>query len=129
MGNQPWEWNRLNHSSAAQLLGRHVSSDSHLRLESFGSGDFSLAFKQGDQVIRVARHPEAAAALRQESCVLAKIAVGLPLPVPRPVYYAPVECPPFTIHAEIVGEFLTRELWETMPTSVRERAAEDLAVF
>jgi len=36
---------------------------------------------------------------------------------------------PFTIHDEIAGEFLTRELWENMPTSVRERAAEYLAAF
>jgi hypothetical protein len=80
MGDQPWEWNHLDHSRAAQLLSRHVSSDSHTRLEPFGSGDFSLAFKQGDQVIRVARHTEAAAVFRQESCVQAKLAAGLLLP-------------------------------------------------
>ena len=51
----------------------------------------------------------------------------LPLPVPRPTYYAIADCPPFTIHDEVVGEFLTREIWESMPT--REKAASDLGTF
>jgi aminoglycoside 2''-phosphotransferase len=123
------KWNNLDHSSAAKLLARHLSGTGHSSLETFGSGDFSLAFKLGDQVIRVARHPEAAAALKRESCVLIQIASRLPLPVPRPTYYAPPECPPFTVHDEIVGEMLTRELWENMQTLARDKAADDLAAF
>lgn len=126
---QSWEWNNLDHSSAAKLLARHLSSAGHTSLEPFGYGDFCLAFKLGNQVVRVARHLEAAAALRRESCILMKIAAQLPLPVPRPTYYAPSECPPFTLHDEIVGEILTRHLWENMPTVARDKAANDLAAF
>jgi aminoglycoside 2''-phosphotransferase len=81
------------------------------------------------QVFRVARHAEAAAALRRESCILSKIAPFLPLSVPQPVYHAPHGCPPFTVHQEITGEFLTRETWEGMPAPARESAASDLAAF
>ena len=126
---QEWEWNSLNHTSAATILARHLPSATQASLEPFGSGDFTLAFKQGNQVIRVARHLEAADALKRESCVLAKIATKLPLPVPQPTYFAPPECPPFTVHREIVGETLTREEWENMPTALREKAAADLARF
>lgn len=124
-----WTWNDLNHSTAATLLARHLSSTSQSGLVPFGSGDFSLAFKLGDQVIRVARHPEAAAALKRESCVLTEIAPRLPLPVPQPSFHTPAECPPFTVHDEIVGEMLTRELWENMPTSARDKATDALASF
>lgn len=124
-----WEWNSLDHSSAATILARHLPSTTYTSLEPFGSGDFTLAFKQGSQVIRMARHPEAADALKRESCVLAKIAAKLPLPVPRPTYYAPLQCPPFTVHDEIVGEILTRDLWEDLPTMTRDKAADDLTAF
>lgn len=124
-----WKWNNLDHASAAKLLASQLSSATYTYLEPFGSGDFTLAFKQGNQVIRVARQLEAAAALRRESCVLMQIAAQLPLPVPRTTYYAPSECPPFTVHDEIVGEMLTRELWENMPTLARDQAADDLAAF
>jgi aminoglycoside 2''-phosphotransferase len=126
MNDQPWNWNVLDHASAAKLLaGQFPGSD----LEPFGSGEFCIAFRREDQVIRVARHHEAARALERESCVLPKIAPMLPLPVPQPTYHAPHECPPFTLHQEIVGEDLTREDWEGMPASARERAASDLATF
>jgi aminoglycoside 2''-phosphotransferase len=124
-----WEWNNLDHSSAGMLLAKHLPDATQSRLEPFGSGDFTLAFKQGNQVIRVARHPEAANALKRESCVLARIAASLPLAVPRPTYYAISRCPPFTMHEEVAGEFLTREEWENMPTVEREKAAADLATF
>jgi aminoglycoside 2''-phosphotransferase len=126
---QSWKWNNLDHSSAAKLLAGHLSSADHTSLEPFGYGDFCLAFKLGDQVVRVARHLEAAAALGRESYVLMKIAARLPLPVLRPTYYALSGCPPFTVHNEIVGEILTRDLWETMAAIARDQAADDLATF
>jgi aminoglycoside phosphotransferase (APT) family kinase protein len=126
MAEQLWDWNVLDHSSAATLLaGQFPGSD----LEPFGSGDFCIAFKREDQVIRVAKHVEAARALERESCTLPKIAPMLPLPVPQPTYHAPHGCPPFTLHPEIVGEALTREDWEGMPVSARQKAASDLASF
>jgi hypothetical protein len=39
-----WDWNDLDHSSAAKLLARHFPDSN---LEPFGSGDFCLAFKRG----------------------------------------------------------------------------------
>lgn len=124
-----WQWNHLDHSSAAKLLAGQLPDVDASGIEPFGSGDFCIAFRLGDQVFRVARHAEAAGALRRESCVLAKIAPVLPLPVPLPAYHAPHGCPPFTVHQEITGEFLTRETWEGLPASARERAASDLAGF
>jgi aminoglycoside 2''-phosphotransferase len=123
---QLWDWNSLDHTSAAKLLARQFP-DSHL--VPFGSGDFCLAFKHGNEVIRVARHLEAAGALERESCILPKIAPRLPLPVLRLTYHAPDGFPPFTVHDEVVGDFLTREDWERMPPSSREKAASDLANF
>ena len=122
----PLGWNSLDHSSAEKLLAGQFPDSA---LEPFGSGDFCIAFKNGDQVIRVARHHEAAAALKRESCILPTIASMLPLPVPEPTYHAPHGCPPVTIHKEIIGEVLTREAWEDMPTSARGKAASDLATF
>ena len=123
---QPWDWSSLDHSSAAKLLAGQFP-DSHP--EPYGSGDFCLAFKHGNEVIRMARHLDAAGALKRESCVLPKIAPRLPLPVPRPTYHAPDGFPPIAVHDEIVGEPLTREDWEGMSISSRERAASDLANF
>lgn len=119
----------LDHSSAAKLLDRHLPNPDHVSLEPFGQGDFCLAFRLGNQVIRVAKHADAAAALRRESCILKKIATALPLSVPQPSYHSPRACPPFTIHDEIVGEVLTRELWENQPARERENIASDLAAF
>ena len=124
-----WDWNQLDHSSAAKLLAGQLPDVDASSIEPFGSGEFCLAFKLRDQVFRIARHAEAAGALRRETCILSKIAPILPLPVPRPEYHAPHGCPPFTVHQEITGEFLTRETWEGMPASARERAASDLATF
>lgn len=123
---EPRDWRRLDHASAAKLLASQFPDSD---LEPFGSGDFCLAFKWGSEVIRMARHLDAAGALKRESCILPKIAPRLPLPVPRPTYHAPEGCPPFTVHEEIVGEILTREDWEGLPTSSREGAASDLANF
>ena len=104
---QPWSWDELDHLSAEALLSGHLPNVGHSSLEPLGSGDFCIAFRLGEQVIRVARHLEAAAALRRETCILALIAEILPLPVPRPAYHASPDCPPYTIHNEIIGDFLT----------------------
>jgi len=122
-------WDHLDHSNAAKLLSGQLPDEDPSSIEPFGSGDFCLAFRVRSQVFRVARHAEAAKALQRESCVLPRIAPLLPLPVPRPAYHAPQGCPPFTVHQEITGESLTRETWEGMPASARERAASDLAAF
>ena len=128
-GDPAWDWNNLDHSSAAKLLSGQLRDVEASSIEPFGSGDFCLAFRLRGQVFRIARHAEAAEALQRESCILSKIAPILPLPVPQPAYHAPHGCPPFTVHQEITGEFLTRETWEGMRAPARERATSDLAAF
>lgn len=127
--NQPWNLDNLDHPRATKLLSSHIPDADGTRLESFGSGDFCIAFKSGNQVFRIARHPAAAAALRRETCVLKVIAGILPLSVPRLTYRTPRDCPPFTIHREIIGDVLTREIWENMPTFTLKKVAADLADF
>jgi aminoglycoside 2''-phosphotransferase len=122
-------FNNLDPSSAAKLLARHLPNPDHMSLEPFGSGDFCLAFRLDNQIVRVARHIEAAAALRRESCILKKIAPALPVAVPHLSFHAPRGCPPFTIHDEIVGEVLTRELWESQSAGMQVNLASDLATF
>ena len=127
--NQPWSWDDLDHPRAAKLLSGHIPDADGANLEPFGSGDFCIAFRSGNRVFRMARHAAAAAALRRETCVLSVIAGRLPLSVPRLTYRTPRDCTPFTIHQEIVGEVLTREIWENMPTHTLKKAAAELADF
>jgi aminoglycoside 2''-phosphotransferase len=123
-----WPWATLDHETAAPLLREHVPGADQ-ELTSLGAGDFCLAFRVNGRILRVARHAEAAAALRRETCVLAAIADSLPVPVPRPTFSLPDTCPPFTLHDEIAGEVLTREAWTRMPTRARRRIAGELARF
>jgi aminoglycoside 2''-phosphotransferase len=111
------------------LLAGQLPAADRRRLEPLGQGEFYLAFRLGNQIVRVARHPEAAVALRREACVLVAVANRLPLPVPRPTYYQPSGCPPFSMHDEVVGTILTRDNWIRMPAAAREKAARDLAAF
>lgn len=123
-----WGWPALDHATAAALLSDHLPA-AGVHLTPLGYGEFCLAFRLGKQIVRVARHPRAAIALRREACVLAAIADALPLPVPRPTYHSPSTCPPFTVHDEVTGELLTRDGWMGMRTAAREKAATDLATF
>lgn len=130
LDNEPaQETSDMDHESAAALLSPHLQGASPSGLAPFGSGDFCLAFKMEEQIIRVARHLEAAAALRRETCVLAVIGEELPLPVPRPTYHSPPDGPAFTVHQAVIGETLTREIGENLPSGKRERAVADLAHF
>ena len=128
---ETWPWPDLDHTSAAALLAECLSPAEHRALEPFGQGDFCLAFRSGSQVIRVARHFAAAAALSREACVLAAVAGTLPLPVPVPWYYPSNSngCPPFSVHTEITGSALTPGEWMRMAPKKREQAAADLAEF
>lgn len=122
-------WNALDGSTAAELLAGELSAANGAGLEPVGRGDFCFAFRSGTRVYRVARHPEAARALRREACVLPQIAGALPVPVPRPVLAEPTSAPPFAVHEMIGGEALTRELWLDLEAAAREAAATDLARF
>lgn len=128
-GGGPWVGEPLDHARAETLIAPHLPGADRARLEQLGSGDFCLAFRRGDQVVRVARHEEAAGALVREACIMPAIAPRLPLPVPQPTYHAPAGCPPFAVHAEVVGAVLTRGVWLGSAPDVRERASSDLAAF
>ena len=123
------EWNNFTHQTAAKWVAEYLSDAKPDQLVPAGNGDFCLAFRRGGQIIRVARHAEAAAAIERETCVLRKIAAEMPLPVPQLSIYTPETCPPFTMHNEIVGDVLTREIWERLPAVSQEKAVADLANF
>jgi aminoglycoside 2''-phosphotransferase len=120
-------WPRDHADAAALLAGRVPGVRDGDTLVPFGEGDYTLAFLAGDQVVRVARHARAAAALGREACVLAGLADALPLAVPRPVLHATPDAAPFTVHALVPGDVLTRERWEALPPAAFARAAGDLA--
>ncbi len=98
-------------------------------MEAYGRGDFCLAFRLGTIVVRLARHAEAAAALRRETAVLEQIADQLPCPVPRLNFHTPVGCPPFTTHREVVGVPITRERWSSLDSEGQRTLARDTAAF
>ncbi|MGV3525405.1 MAG: phosphotransferase family protein [Candidatus Sericytochromatia bacterium] len=98
-------------------------------LQALGAGDFCLAYLQGNTVLRVARHAEAAAALQRECLVLSAIADHLPLPVPRLRYHAPADGPAFTSHTLIEGAELTPENWAALGPLEQEQIAAELAGF
>lgn len=132
MTEHAWAWPALDAVTAAELLTDHLPSTREAgggRLTPIGVGDFSFAFRLGADVVRVARHAEAAAALHREVCVLSRIADRLPVRVPQPTYHRPDTCPPFTVHVEVTGEVLTRDAWLAMARPARERSAADLAAF
>lgn len=98
-------------------------------LRPLGEGDFTFAFTRGASVVRVARHAQAATALARESCLLARIAGELPLPVPRPQFHHRPDCPPFAIHTLVEGEVLTEASWSAQTRDARERTAVELGRF
>jgi aminoglycoside phosphotransferase len=120
-----WPWGAIDPETAARWLDGVVAGP----LETLGAGDFCVAFRARGEVIRVARHPEAAAALRREAEAMAIIADRLPVPVPRPVHVDDGSRPPFSRHAEIRGaELLPRE-WASMRAGPRRALAVQLAAF
>lgn len=122
-------WPRLDQARAAALLREQLPETKRQPLIPYGEGDFTLAFKTGSRIVRIAKHPEAALALRREACLLPRIAASLPCPVPRPSLHAPPDCPPFTLHDAITGEVLTRERWRQLPSDVQQSSAASVAAF
>ena len=94
-----------------------------------GEGDHSVALDvDGRWVARVAKHADAAHALRREACAMARVADGLPLPVPRPTHHR-AEGIAFSLHARLAGEPLTREAWYALPDAGQAEAAASIARF
>ncbi len=94
-----------------------------------GEGDFSVGWLINDRwVCRFAKHPEAAASLRREACLLPQIADIMPLPIPQPVCY-PVASSTIAIHPLIPGEPLTSEQFLKLDNIARERCTQQLANF
>ena len=94
-----------------------------------GLGDFCFALRGGSRVVRVARHAEAALAMRREACVLSRIADALPVPVPRTRVRRPELACVFSVHTEVSGTELTRDGWRAFQRAKRERIAADVARF
>lgn len=121
-------WPR-DHASAAERVRAHLPGGSRARLRTLGAGDFCLAFRRHEQVVRVARHAGAADALRREACILARIAGALPLRVPEPAFHRPAVACAFSVHRRVAGSVLTRARWERLPAEERERVARELGGF
>jgi aminoglycoside phosphotransferase (APT) family kinase protein len=117
------------HASASAQIAAHLPGSSRARLRPIGEGDFCLAFRQHTRVVRVAKHAEAAAALKREACLMSRIAESLPLPVPKPTFHQPAERCAFSSHERIPGAPLTRARWERLPPAAREAAAAELGQF
>lgn len=128
MGSDGSQIGALDFAAAVTLVAPHLG-ESGEPLVPLGEGEYCIALRLGERVVRVAKHEEAELALRREACVLGEIADSLPLDVPRLRLHAPADCPLFTVHEEIRGEALTREAWERMPEATRDRLAADLAHF
>lgn len=124
-----WRWPDLDQEEAVRLVRPHLPDGVRAPLTLAGEGDFCLAYRAGGWIVRLAKHAEAAEALRREARVLARVADHLPLDVPGPTLHEPEGCPPFTVHREVVGAPLTRAAWEGLPRVARVRAAERLADF
>lgn len=115
--------------TAADLVRLHLPPGLPRALEPVGEGDFCFAYRAGDRIVRVAKHAEAAAAIRREACVLARIADRLPLEVPRPEYHEPPGGPPFTVHRTVGGHVLTSAAWEALPPGPRAHLVQHVADF
>lgn len=128
-GPATWQWGNPRLERTAALVRPHLPTELTGRLEPAGAGDFCFAYRTGPWIVRVARHAEAAEAIRREACVLDRISQGLPLAVPRPEHHSPEGCPPFSVHRELIGAVLTRAAWAGLSPVARGRLAEQLAGF
>lgn len=124
-----WQGDSLALERAAARVRPHLPAALTEGLEPAGAGDFCFAFRAGGWIVRVARHAEAAEAIRRESCMLGRIADRLSLAVPRLEHHAPEGCPPFTVHREVTGAVLTRAAWSRLSSGARARVAGQLAEF
>lgn len=101
-------------------------------LEYLGEGDFCRAYLLNRYlVVRIPKHEGASRALVREACLLPKIAPHLPMSVPTPTL---VSCPAagglsLSIHEQVRGSVLTRELWGGFEPTVRTRLAHEVGHF
>ena len=121
----PWPHDPVDAAAAIRL----ALDDRGAAPEPIGEGDFCFAFRVGSDVVRVAKHAEAAAALERESRILPEIADALPMPVPRLRFHRLADGRACTVHPELRGTALARSAWEALGPDVREGAARDLARF
>ena len=102
-------------------------------IEYLGEGDFSRAFLiNGDEVVRVAKHEQAARALEREACLLPSIAAALPFAIPAPVAFAVAGEPGLTrfgVYAKVPGRELSPEEWQALSPERRQELARQLGDF
>lgn len=121
-------WPRTHAAALARL--RCFSADAApAGTEPLGEGDFCLAFRHGDTVLRVAKHAEAAAALEREAHLLEPIAARLPLAVPRPRFRLHGDACATSVHAMICGAPISRENLASLRARDRQRLGAELGVF
>ncbi|MDF1506043.1 phosphotransferase, partial [Roseisolibacter sp. H3M3-2] len=99
-------------------------------LAPLGRGDHCHALAAaGGRVVRVARHAEAAVALRREAAVVPGLAGALALAAPRPALAEPEPGCAFAVHHAARGAALTGARWRRLPPARRDRVAAALAAF
>lgn len=119
----------LTHAEALALLRLHGHCEAFGGAEPLGEGDFCLAFRHGGNVLRVAKHPGAAAALLREAGLLEVIAPRLPLAVPRPRFELAGPVCAFSVHRMVEGTPLSAEGWDRLAPDDRVAAARALGAF
>jgi aminoglycoside 2''-phosphotransferase len=121
----------LDERAAALLIEQAFPDLRTAAIEGAGEGDFCLGYTvNGEWLVRLARNAEASRALRVEAALMPRLAPSLNLPVPVVERLAPYRGEILAAaHRKIVGEPLTRELYESLPSGRREQAVSDLALF
>lgn len=102
------------------------------RVASLGRGDYCDAYLIGDDVVvRVARHPEADAALERERCLLPIIAKRVSLSVPLPLFAGrdPKTGRSFLGTTAIHGVPLTVRRYDALPGPLQERVVDAVLEF
>jgi len=95
-----------------------------------GAGDSCDAYLvNGEWVVRVAKHAEAAAGLRREACLLPRIETRFDLRIPIPRLIGDDESPTLVAHPLLPGPALTTGRYARLPRPARDRCAQQVADF
>src|SRR3954451_24518257 len=94
-------------------------------VDDLGEGDFSRAYLvNGEWVVRIAKHREAARSLAREACLLPRIAGHVDLSVPHPEVVIDESEWAFNAHRLMPGPRLTKEAFDGLPDATRKGCAD-----
>jgi aminoglycoside 2''-phosphotransferase len=119
-------------SGRAAALRRALPGVAIRRVRLAGEGDFCRAYwVNGDWIVRVAKHPQASAALDREAAVLPRLAAMLELPIPVPEHVGTDERTGFTMvaHRALKGVALTRARLRRLTPTARIAVAAQIGRF